>query len=243
MKKDEQIALDFLKSLNIGMVEHEPDGNVTPDFVIDKRVAVEVRRLNMNYILSDGQKEGFENIVASAWLRIDRILKTMGPSIAGESWNVVMQFSRPLDWKSLAPEINTQLNEFKFSDPRHDVTLKFGENFELDLMRSRRKLDHFFNLMGSANLDAGGAVMALVEKNLRLCVTEKEKTVTQHRHKYQKWWLVLINRVDLNMIAEDYQQFGRQFSPPIEHNFEKIILVDPRDVGNWFELNKHSSNE
>ena len=172
---------------------------------------------------------------------MDRILKTLGPSIEGEPWNVVMQLRRPLDWKTLEPEVIAQLNEFKLTDSRDAVTLTLSEKFELDLMRSRKSLDHFFTLMGSANMDAGGAVTALVDKNLRLFVTEKEQTIAQHRHKYPRWWLVLIDRVHLIMEAKNYQHFGRHFSPPIEHNFEKIILVDPRDVGNWFELNKHFS--
>ena len=67
MKKDELIAFNFLKSLSIGLVEHESDGNVIPDFLIHKSIAVEVRRLNMNYVLSNDKYEGYENIVAGAW--------------------------------------------------------------------------------------------------------------------------------------------------------------------------------
>ncbi|MCC7701663.1 hypothetical protein IGS59_05380 [Janthinobacterium sp. GW460P] len=236
MNRDELIASDFLNSLNVGIVESEPDGNVTPDFLIDKTIAVEVRRLNMNYVLSDDKMEGFEKIVTGAWKRMDRILKTLGPSIAGESWNVVMQFRRPLDWKSLEPVLIAQLNQFKVTDPRDAITLKFSEKFELDLVRTRRKSDHFFTLMGSSNMDAGGAVMELVEQNLRLCVKEKERKIASHRRKYREWWLVLINRVDLHMEAEDYCKFGCGLNPPIEHSFERVILVDPRDLENWFEL-------
>ena len=45
MNKDEQIAESYLESLELGAVIYEPDGKVPPDFLVDRRIAVEVRRL------------------------------------------------------------------------------------------------------------------------------------------------------------------------------------------------------
>ena len=44
--KDETRAKKYLQSLEHHELEHEPLGNVTPDFLVDKKIAVEVRRLN-----------------------------------------------------------------------------------------------------------------------------------------------------------------------------------------------------
>ena len=49
MNNDEQIAERYLKSLDKGEVVFEPDGRVPPDFLVDRRIAVEVRRLNQHY--------------------------------------------------------------------------------------------------------------------------------------------------------------------------------------------------
>lgn len=46
---DELRAKQYLQTLSHTKLEYEPLGNVTPDFLIDGKVAVEVRRLNRNY--------------------------------------------------------------------------------------------------------------------------------------------------------------------------------------------------
>jgi hypothetical protein len=234
--KDELIASRFLGSLQVGEVKHEPDGNVPPDFQVNGKIGVEVRRLNQNYLLPGGKKEGFEQITASAWLRMENLLKKFGPSVDGECWDVLIQFRRPLSWKTLEADISSRLEEFALANHRDDASFHFGENFAIDLYRSRRDKGLFFYLMGSCPLDAGGAVMALVEQNLRLCVEEKERKVAPYRHKYDEWWLVLINRVDLHMEAEDYANFRASVVPPIPHSFDRIFFVDPRDHLHWFEF-------
>lgn len=46
---DEMRAKQYLQTLPHKKLEYEPLGNVTPDFSIDDKIAVEVRRLNRNY--------------------------------------------------------------------------------------------------------------------------------------------------------------------------------------------------
>lgn len=46
---DEIRAKKYLQTLPHTKLEYEPLGNVTPDFLIDGKIAVEIRRLNRNY--------------------------------------------------------------------------------------------------------------------------------------------------------------------------------------------------
>lgn len=46
---DELRAKQYLQTLQHVKLEYEPLGNVTPDFLIDDKIAIEVRRLNRNY--------------------------------------------------------------------------------------------------------------------------------------------------------------------------------------------------
>lgn len=48
MDNTEQIAYSHLISLGYDRIVYEPDGNIPPDFAINNRIAVEVRRLNQN---------------------------------------------------------------------------------------------------------------------------------------------------------------------------------------------------
>lgn len=233
---DEYIAGEFLKSINIGDIEHEPDGNVTPDFLINNKTAVEVTRLSQHYFLPGGKVESIEGIGAGAWKAMKDVLNAMGASIGGESWHVCMTFQRPLRWKTLKPELVSQLKYFKNSCPRNEITINIGGMLIIHISRARKDTGYFFNLLGSGNLDVGGSVLALVEENLRFCVAQKEKKVEKYRYKYNEWWLVLINRIDLYMEAGDYENFGAKLNPPLVHGFQKIILVDNRDWNVWFEV-------
>ena len=49
INEDEIRASQYLQTLKHTSLEYEPLGNVTPDFVLDKKIAIEVRRLNKNY--------------------------------------------------------------------------------------------------------------------------------------------------------------------------------------------------
>jgi len=59
MRREESRAEAYLHSLNLGYVVFEPRGNVTPDFLVDGRIAVEVRRLNQSYV-HQGELRGIE---------------------------------------------------------------------------------------------------------------------------------------------------------------------------------------
>ncbi len=59
MNQDELIVKQYLDGLGLGPVEFEPDGNIPPDFVVNRTIAVEVRRLN-KHVEVDGQPQGLE---------------------------------------------------------------------------------------------------------------------------------------------------------------------------------------
>ena len=53
VNEDEIRAKHYLKTIPHTTLTYEPLGNVTPDFVLDNTIAVEVRRLNKNYLSND----------------------------------------------------------------------------------------------------------------------------------------------------------------------------------------------
>lgn len=48
MKEEEVMAEEYLRNCgySANQIEFEPDGSVPPDFVVEKTIAIEVRRLN-----------------------------------------------------------------------------------------------------------------------------------------------------------------------------------------------------
>lgn len=234
MDSSEQLAERYLKSLGLGKVVFEPDGNIPPDFSVAGKIGVEVRRLNQNYEHPNGNKEGLEELAIPLWHRLKALLPTIG-TYAGESWFVGMSFSRPLPpWQVLKPRVIDSLQAFAQQTERGRAVLRIADNFELDLLPAPKGLGAFFVLAASSDDDCGGFVMGEVERNLRLCIAEKQLKIGPHRHKYQEWWLVLSDHIDFSMEREDRLLFLSEVAPGLQHDFDKIVLLDPRDAERSF---------
>ena len=78
--------------------------------------------------------------------------------------------------------------------------------------------------------------MSEVERNLRLCIADKERKIARHRGNYAEWWLVLADHIDYGMDENDQAVFRTEVMPRISHTFNKIVLLDPRDHRRAFEV-------
>ena len=236
MDDSERLADQYLRSLSLGDVVYEPDGNSPPDFLVGTDIAVEVRRLNQNYEFSDGSKHGLEQLAIPLWKRFKTYLPTLGQSADGECWYVRPDFRRPLEeWKTLRPLIDSELRGFMACPLRSQTTVQITPSLSLDLLRSGKDHGSFFLLGTSNDDDSGGWVMGEVERNLRLCIAEKEQKIEPYRSKYPEWWLVLADHIDYAMDDEDRPVFRAEVMPRIQHRFSKIVLIDPRDYRRAFE--------
>lgn len=236
MDASERLAQLYLKSLGLGPVHYEPDGNIPPDFQVDGRIAVEVRRLNQNHEAPDGTYEGLEQLWIPLWQRLKRHLPSLGPSRDGECWYVCVDFSRPLDeWKVLRPLLDAALHSFMTNPSRRETTIQITSHFAIDLIKSSKDHGSCFVLGASSDDDSGGFVLGEVARNLRLCIEEKERKIAPYRAKYGSWWLVLADHISYSMDLEDRNTFRSEIMPSIQHTFDKIVLIDPRDHRRAFE--------
>ena len=236
MDHSERLADQYLRSLNLGGVVYEPDGNIPPDFLVGTGIAVEVRRLNQNYQFADGSMQGLEELAIPLWKRFKTYLPSLGKSVNGECWYVGLDFRRPLEeWRTLRPLVESELRAFMARPLRSQTTVQITPSLSLDLLRAGKDHGSFFLLGPQSDDDSGGWVMGEVERNLRLCITEKEKKIEPNRLKYPKWWLVLADHIDYSMDEEDRTVFRTEVMPRIRHQFSKIILIDPRDYQRAFE--------
>ena len=67
-------------------------------------------------------------------------------------------------------------------------------------------------------------------------MVEKEKKISTFRSRYAEWWLVLEDRIDFAVDSEDRPRFKSEVMPGIEHTFDRIVLLDPRDHRRAFEV-------
>lgn len=237
MDESERLVEKYLNELGRGSVVFEPDGNIPPDFVLAGNVAVEVRRLNQNYELPNGEAEGLEQIAIPLWQKLRKLLPTLGPSTNGESWFIGMDFRRPLEpWKILESRVRQELLLFKNNPDRRSAILPISANFNLDVLRASADHGSFFLLGASSDDDSGGWVMGEVERNLKLCIAEKMTKTAPYRRRYAEWWLALSDHIDFSMELEDRAVFLAEVVPTLQHTFDKIILIDPRNHLRAFEF-------
>ena len=81
MDSSANIVFAYLSHQGFKEVVYEPDGNVPPDFLLDGRIAVEVRRLNQNEQTVSGP-HGLEEVAKPLWTRMNRLVESLGPPTA-----------------------------------------------------------------------------------------------------------------------------------------------------------------
>lgn len=234
MDGSEKLVEIYLRHLGFTNVRYEPDGNVPPDFLVEGRVAVEVRRLNQNYDDESGNgPRGLEEAAIPLWRRIRDYLTGLGPAPAsGGSWYVFYRFSRPTPaWKDLKRELDALLLPFMASaSPQpFETRLKVGGDFWLEVFGSPVPKPTFFRPAGHSDEQSGGWLIGEIDANLKLCVAEKTAKVAAFRARYPEWWLVLPDQIGYGL--DDFEQalfFDQVTVQP--GAFHKIILLDPRDA-------------
>ncbi|MDQ0465578.1 hypothetical protein QO010_003367 [Caulobacter ginsengisoli] len=231
MDSSEQLVEAYLKHLDIGEVVYEPDGNVPPDFLVDGRIAVEVRRLNQTFERADAA-EGLETGQATIIGFLKGMLPKYGAPLEGRGWWVSVYFWRPFDWKRIKREIRAALAALQKEPPLDEAAFKFG-NFEMDVRRAGIPTEHYFMLGALADRDAGGFVGAEIIRNLNLCVSEKARKVAPHRARYPEWWLVLPDHIGADLNAEERSQLSPHVST---EGWDKVILLHPNDHTRGLEM-------
>jgi len=232
MDSSETIAFEFLKS-RFSNIEYEPDGNVPPDFLVEDRIAIEVRRLNQNFIAGHIPR-GLEESRIPLWQKVENFLKSLGPPKGNKSFFVFFRFRRPLpEWKELADEIRAKLMTLNITEVNGMKDIFISEKFDLTVFPASNLWKDAFLLGGCIDRDAGGFVLAEVERNLRICIEEKTKKISPYREKYPEWWLLLIDHIAHGLDSLDRDQSRKLIR--IDHSWDKIILLNPENPSWFFE--------
>lgn len=242
MDDSEKAANSYIEYLGFEDIVYEPDGNVPPDFLVNGRIAIEVRRLNQN----EGTQSGFRGLEETAiplQMKIGKLLVSLGPPKLGTSWFVHYTVRRPLPpWDVLRPAIRQHLIAFR--DDRsagRSTTITVADCIQIELIRASKGHATCFVSGGYSDDDSGGMVFEETQKHLRLCIDEKTLKIAHVRCKYPEWWLILVDRIGYGVNDCDRQLFHKHLG--IKHSWDKVILLSPLNHRSAFEIQSVSDDK
>ncbi len=233
MNKEERIVKQHLKSLGFTDIIYEPDGNIPPDFLIDNKVAVEVRRLNQHY-----NGNAIEDVEYKLIPKINELchnFKTFGHSSFVSIW-----YKRPI-------KINKKLiNNVKKTLEEHlpyiteQKKYKICENLKLEFYPGKKKYDYSYMLGMVDDADQSGAILYETLDSLKIIIDEKSKKIEPYFHKYEEWWLALVDYIRIGQYDQDAEEDIRGcFVPPYD-NWNKILIISPHLPEYALEFNNNS---
>jgi len=235
MNESERLIAGYLAHQGYSDVIHEPDGKRPPDFLVNGRIAVEVRRLNQNEATPAGAR-GLEEIAIPLNSSVRKVLASMGPPTDGVSWFVSYTFRRPLPpWKDFERKLKRALADLVAHGIHNGATVKVARGFTIEIDQASELHPALFVLGGFVDDDSGGFVVAELARNLGICVAEKTRKVASFRSKYPEWWLAVVDRIGYgNLNTFDQDQLRSIFKA--EGPWNRIILVNPLEPTRGFEL-------
>ena len=125
MKREEKIAEKYFKSIGFENIEFEPKGNRTPDFSIDEKIAIEVRRLNQFHNGRPLEKVSY-NLIP----KIINQVESFGNNSHINSAFIGIRYSRPIKYNQKIKErIDSILKSHSSKMEVHKV-YKISENLE-----------------------------------------------------------------------------------------------------------------
>jgi hypothetical protein len=235
MDASETAGSVYLAHLGYSAIVYEPDGKVPPDFLIDGRIAVEVRRLNQSEDTPEGPC-GLEETAEPLHAAVTKVLSALGPPTNGVSWFVVYTFRRPLPpWRQLERTLAGALRRFQHELSDQPTAVRIARTFTLRLIRASNTYPTVFVLGGSSDHDGGGFIVGEMARNLRICIDEKTRKVARVLHRYPEWWLVLEDRIGYGVLDESDRQDLRSLIS-VGAPWSRIVLVNPLNPAMGFEL-------
>jgi hypothetical protein len=229
MKEEEKWAKEYLlyRGFEENTIVFEPHCSRTPDFLVDGRIAIEVRRLNQHVKTASGKREPLEELAKPLRDRLKRLLTSMGPPTNGVSWYVASWLRRPQLTKNWEAVVRKKLQPFQSATVESEgEDIEIDRNFCLMLKRAREPKSLGFILAAHADRDANGWAIPKLEKNITLCINEKTKKIAPYRTEYPEWWLVLI----------DFVLPGMQEQIQVKHDWDKVLVVPPSNYPGAYEV-------
>jgi hypothetical protein len=227
IRDSEAHAKRYLESCGFGPVTYEPDPNHPPDLLTQDGIAVEVRRLNQHARVKDQLIAlDFDALPIHKGMR--SLVQTLGSaSVDGSGWFVSFRLKRPATmWKVLRPLVASALNDAHLSG-RAEPRRKLADGFTLMLHPYSIAREARFTYGGFVDRDAGGWFVSKIMDNAQHCSDEKTMKVAPFRHRYRRWWLLLVD--DIGLGDSTLEGDALTSHPGLRHSWDRVLLLSEKD--------------
>ncbi|WP_339887987.1 hypothetical protein [uncultured Flavobacterium sp.] len=218
MKIEEKIAETYFKSIGYKNIVFEPKGNRTPDFVIDDKIAVEVRRLNQFH-----NGNPIEKVRHSLLPKIINQIESFGNGEHKKSAYFGIRYSRPINYNKI---IKQKIN---FILETHSLTMEFkkeyqiNENLELKIFPSNKKFDIQYHFGTCVDFNEGGFVLGNILDSLKVIIPVKAEQIEEYKSEYKTWWLALIDNIGNGLSETEFDQLRESID--FDLNFDKVFII------------------
>ena len=239
MNEDEKRAFAYLKNCGFKKICYESDGNVPPDFVVDDRIAIEVRRLNQQVNRGGVASKGIEEDRIPLYDRMKSYFKKLGPgNFQGQGFYVCYDFARPVsDWKDIKIELDRVFKPLISNPPKKKCSFELmtKAEFKVDIIPAKNPMSQMYKLVAFNDLQHCGFTLGEIYKSLYYSINGKDKKITKYLANYPEWWLIMPNHVILSVSTEDQSYFRKYFTIP-SSNFQKIVVLNLQGSSREFQI-------
>lgn len=218
MKREEIIAKEYFESIGYNNLVYEPNGNRTPDFLINKNIAVEVRRLNQFY-----NNEPIEKVKYKLIPKIVKQIESFESENYFESAFVGIEYSRPIKYNSfIKNRINSILKNHS-SNMKTQKEYVINDNLKITIIPSEIKLKSKFSFGSSIDFNEGGFVLGNIYNSLKFIVKDKYKKIEYFKPEYKTWWLALVDFIGNGVSENEILQLRESID--FDLLFDKVFII------------------
>lgn len=226
MNKDELIVFNYLQLTHGTNIVFEPNGNKSPDFLLNSNIAIEVRRLNQNFFSKD-KSEGLETLTNQITGAIKEVLVSFDSLFLGKSYLVNFKYKRPFtsSIKKFKYDLKKTLSKIivsnNFNTPNE---IQINKSVLIEVTETSTIEGGLFRLGGQIDHNSGGFVISKYIENIHHCIHAKSEKIKSEKYRYKLWYLYLVDHLNLGLDFKDIIEVKRIVANLEE--FDKLVLVN-----------------
>lgn len=218
MNFEEEIVKQYLVEKGFKNIIYEPILNESPDFLVEGKIAIEVRRLNKHH-----KFEPIEKVEYNVIPKIINLIESFNIDDCSKTSIFSIFYQRPISFKKNKKRILVVL-KLHSKNLDNEVEYNINKNLSIRFYPSEINYENNYELGGIIDHNKGGFVIKDIIKSLEIIIPEKANKIKLNQEKFETWWLILVDYIG-NGIRKNEEIEILNFLKTIQFPFTKIIII------------------